>query len=59
MVVDLAEVYPELKNLRLRGRLQGRKLVPYYTRGEWAQQEESRSDGALLWIDDPLDLFFM
>lgn len=59
VVVDLAEVYPELKNLRLRGRLQGRKLVPYYTRAEWTQQEENRLDGALLWIDDPLDLFFM
>jgi membrane-bound lytic murein transglycosylase A len=59
VVVDLAEVYPELKNMRLRGRIQGRKLVPYYTRAEWAQQEDNRLDGALLWIDDPLDLFFM
>lgn len=59
VVVDLAEVYPELKNMRLRGRIEGRKLVPYYTRAEWAQQEDARSDGALLWIDDPLDLFFM
>jgi membrane-bound lytic murein transglycosylase A len=59
VVVDLADVYPELKSLRLRGRLQGRKLVPYYTRAEWAQQEESRSNDALLWIDDPLDAFFM
>jgi len=59
VVVDLAEVYPELKSMRLRGRLQGRKLVPYYTRAEWAQQEDNRLDGALLWIDDPLDLFFM
>lgn len=59
VVVDLAEVYPELKSMRLRGRLQGRKLVPYYTRAEWAQQEEARFGGALLWIDDPLDLFFM
>jgi membrane-bound lytic murein transglycosylase A len=59
VVVDLADVYPELKSLRLRGRLQGRKLVPYYTRAEWAQQEESRSNEALLWIDDPLDAFFM
>jgi membrane-bound lytic murein transglycosylase A len=59
VVVDLAEVYPELKNLRLRGRLEGRKLVPYYTRAEWAQQEDGRTGGALMWIDDPLDLFFM
>ncbi len=59
VVVDLAEIYPELKTMRLRGRLQGRKLVPYYTRAEWAQQEDSRRDGALMWIDDPLDLFFL
>jgi membrane-bound lytic murein transglycosylase A len=59
VVVDLAEIYPELKNMRLRGRLQGRKLVPYYTRAEWAELEDSRRDGALMWIDDPLDLFFM
>jgi membrane-bound lytic murein transglycosylase A len=59
VVVDLADVYPELKNMRLRGRIEGRKLVPYYTRAEWTQQEDSRSGGALLWIDDPLDLFFM
>lgn len=59
VVVDLAEVYPELKSMRLRGRIEGRKLVPYYTRAEWAQQEDARSNGALLWIDDPLDLFFM
>jgi membrane-bound lytic murein transglycosylase A len=59
VVVDLAEVYPELKNLRLRGRLEGRKLVPYYSRAEWARQEDKRGGAALFWIDDPLDLFFM
>jgi membrane-bound lytic murein transglycosylase A len=59
VVVDLADVYPELKNLRLRGRLIGRKLVPYYSRAEWAKQEGQRGGTALLWIDDPLDLFFM
>jgi membrane-bound lytic murein transglycosylase A len=59
IVVDLAELYPELKHLRLRGRLEGRKLVPYYSRNEWDQQESKRSPEALLWIDDALDLFFM
>jgi membrane-bound lytic murein transglycosylase A len=59
IVVDLAELYPELKHLRLRGRLEGRKLVPYYSRAEWAPQESKRSPEALLWIDDAIDLFFM
>lgn len=59
IVVDLAELYPELKHLRLRGRLEGRKLIPYYSRAEWSPQESKRSHQALLWIDDPIDLFFM
>ena len=57
--VDLADVYPELKHMRLRGRLDGRRLVPYYTRGEWTGQETARADQALLWGDDAIDLFFM
>lgn len=59
IVVDLADQIPELKHLRLRGRIEGRRLVPYYTRDEWSAQEADRSGKALLWIDDPLDLFFM
>jgi membrane-bound lytic murein transglycosylase A len=57
--VDLADVYPELKHLRLRGRLDGRRLVPYYSRSEWTGQEAARADQALLWGDDAIDLFFM
>ena len=59
IVVELAELYPELKHLRLRGRIEGRKLVPYYSRAEWTPQESKRSPEALLWIDDPIDFFFM
>jgi len=59
IVVELAELYPELKHLRLRGRLEGRKLLPYFSRSEWTPQESKRSPEALLWIDDPIDLFFM
>ncbi len=59
IVVELAELYPELKHLRLRGRIEGRKLVPYYSRAEWMPQESKRSQEALLWVDDPIDLFFM
>ena len=59
IVVELADLYPELKHLRLRGRIEGRKLVPYYSRAEWTPQESKRSQEALLWVDDPIDLFFM
>ncbi|NWG30877.1 MAG: MltA domain-containing protein [Rhodocyclaceae bacterium] len=59
IVVDLAGLYPELKNLRLRGRLEGRRLVPYYSRAEWAAEEARRADRALLWTDDPIAFFFL
>lgn len=56
--VELGELYPELKHMRLRGKLDGRRLVPYFTRGEW---EKSRTDesNVLLWANDALDVFFM
>jgi membrane-bound lytic murein transglycosylase A len=34
ITVDLAATNPELRSLRLRGRLDGRRLVPYYSRAE-------------------------
>lgn len=57
IVVDLGELYPELKHMRLRGRIEGRKLVPYYSRAEWSAQEVAHPP--MLWVDDPIDLFFM
>jgi membrane-bound lytic murein transglycosylase A len=59
IVVDLAELYPELKHMRLRGRIEGRKLVPYFSRAEWSGEEDRRSGNALLWVADPVDFFFL
>jgi membrane-bound lytic murein transglycosylase A len=59
LVVDLSEVYPELKNMRLRGRLQGRKVVPYYSRSEIERNAVSLQGKELLWVDDAIDLFFL
>ena len=66
LVVDLSAVYPELKNMRLRGRLQGRKVVPYYSR---AEIDGGVNNGAvpttplqgreLLWVEDAVELFFL
>jgi membrane-bound lytic murein transglycosylase A len=59
IVVDLATLYPELKHMRLRGRLEGRRLLPYYSRGEWDTQASQRNGNVLFWADDPLDVFFL
>ena len=34
LIVDLASLYPELKGKRVRGRVEGNKVVPYYSRAE-------------------------
>ncbi len=58
VTIDIASLYPELKNLRLRGRMVGNRVVPYFSRAELEQQ--NRLAGAeLLWVDDPIDAFFL
>jgi peptidoglycan lytic transglycosylase A len=58
VVVDLAAAVPEVAGLRLRGRLHGQRLVPYYTRGEIASSNHLRGQ-ELLWVDDPIEAFFL
>jgi membrane-bound lytic murein transglycosylase A len=64
ITVDLASIYPELKNLRLRGRLVGNKLVPYLTRRE-IESPSTNGNGngfkgtPIAWAEDPVDLFFL
>lgn len=56
--VDLTSVYPDLKGLRLRGRLVANKVVPYWTRAE-LMQNGSLAGKELLWVDDAIDAFFL
>jgi len=57
--VELGEVYPELKGKRVRGRLVGQRLVPYYAREEIDSEAEPLAGQELLWVDDPVALFFL
>lgn len=59
VVVDLGEVYPELKSMRLRGRLVGKKIVPYYNRAQIDKGEAKLAGKELLWVDDAVELFFL
>jgi membrane-bound lytic murein transglycosylase A len=59
LVVDLASLYPELKNLRLRGRLQGNKVVPYFSRAEIEAGSAPVRGKELAWVDDAVELFFL
>lgn len=57
VTVDLASVYPNLKNMRLRGRLVGKTVVPYSTRAEIERAPLSGKE--LVWVDDPVEAFFL
>ncbi|MGX4642687.1 murein transglycosylase A [Massilia sp. SYSU DXS3249] len=57
LTVDLASAYPSLKNMRLRGRLVGKKVVPYSTRAEIERAPLSGKE--LVWVDDPVEAFFL
>jgi membrane-bound lytic murein transglycosylase A len=45
--------------MRLRGRLQGNKVVPYYTRAEIERGEAAMHGREILWVDDAVELFFL
>jgi len=59
LTIDLRSLYPELEGYRLRGRLEGRRIVPYYSRFELDQDREALKGNELLWVDDPVELFFL
>ena len=59
LVIDLTDVYPELKGMRLRGRLDGRRVVPYYDREQIEQGRGAVAGKELAWVDDHVELFFL
>ena len=59
IVVDLAATNPEVRSLRLRGRLDGRRLVPYYSRAEIDARGAGFAAPAIAWTADPVELFFL
>jgi membrane-bound lytic murein transglycosylase A len=59
LVIDLSEVYPQLKDLRLRGRLQGNRVVPYYNRSEIDNGKAPLRGRELFWVDNAVDLFLL
>ncbi len=59
LVIDLGELSPELKSMRLRGRLEGRRVVPYYNRAQIEQGSAKVAGKEIVWVDDPVELFFL
>ncbi|MCX7945767.1 MAG: murein transglycosylase A [Hydrogenophilus sp.] len=56
ITVALVETIPETKHLRLKGRVVGQRLIPYWTRREIVAQGDRFPAPILFWVKDPLDL---
>lgn len=59
LTIDLSSVFPELKDKRVRGRLEGNKVVPYWTRADLVRRGEQVPGKTLLYVDDAVELFFL
>lgn len=57
--IDLGDAYPQLKGQRLRGRLSGKRVVPYYKRAEIDAGTESLRGRELFWVENAVELFFL
>jgi membrane-bound lytic murein transglycosylase A len=57
--VDLSEIYPELAGMRLRGRIEGQRVVPYFDRGQIDGADTPLAGNELFWVADPVELFFL
>ncbi len=59
LVIDLRSVYPDLANYRLRGRIEGKKVVPYWSRADIDAGKAPVLGNELFWVEDPVELFFL
>ena len=58
LTVDLSAVIPELKGKRVRGRLVGKTVVPYFARAELAL-DPALHGHEIVWLDSALDGFLL
>ncbi len=59
LVIDLSDVYPDLGNYRLRGRVKENRVVPYWDRRVIDGLAQPLAGQELFWVADPVELFFL
>lgn len=58
--VDLGEFYPQFRGQRVRGRLDGKRIVPYFNRAEIDAGLATKLRGReLFWVENEVELFFL
>ena len=59
LTVELAELYPELKDKRVRARVDGKRVLPYWPRADIEAGKAAVAGKELLFVDDPVEAFFL
>ena len=59
LTIDLSDVYPDLGDYRLRGRLDGHRVIPYWDCGGIDGFQRPLAGQELFWVADPVELFFL
>ncbi len=59
LTIDLGDLYPELKNKRVRGRLDGNSIVPFYSRQQIENNRDLLKGHEIVWINNRDDVFFL
>lgn len=59
ITADLGLFLTDLKNRRIVGRLEGRKIVPYYTREQINHGVIKGKARVLVWVSSPIDRLFL
>lgn len=59
VMVDLGQFRDALKGQRIAGRVQNGNLRPYEDRSQIVSGDWQHNDHVLVWVDDPVDAFFV
>lgn len=59
LTLDIGSLYPELKGRRVRGRLTGKTVTPYWSRADISAGKLTGNPKVLAWADDAVEAFFM
>lgn len=57
--IDLGELEPSLADNKLRGRLAGRKVIPFYSRQQIESLQRPLAGSEIIWVDSAADAFFL